>query len=116
MIFEPTPPLDAQKCSSWTNNMWAKSDSPFNLYQRKTLNIVDISFIHKTSFPQTQGFFFPFCRQNRTQELWSPITVQTIMSYIRTFHFRYLTNRNSLSKRCMTQMALPQNSPVTSRC
>ena len=96
--------------------MWAKSGSPFNLYQRKTLKIVDISFVHKTSFPQTQGFFFSFCRQNHIEELWLLISVQTLMSYIRTFHFRHLTNRNSLSKRCMTQMALSQNSAVTSRC
>ena len=116
MIFEPTSTLDAQKCSSWIDNMWAKSDSPFNLYQRKTFKIVDISFVHKTSFPQTQGFFFAFCHHNHIQELWSAITAQTLMTYIRTFHFRHLINHNSLSKRCMTQMALFQNSAVTSRC
>ena len=116
MIFEPTPTLDAQKCSSWINNMWAKSHSPFNLYQRKTLKIVDISFVTKPHFHKRKFFFLPFCRQNRIQEVWSPITAQTLMSYIRTFHFRHLTNRNSLSKRCMTQMALRQNYAVTSRC
>ena len=70
----------------------------------------------KPHFHKRKVFFFSFCRQNHIEELWLLISVQTLMSYIRTFHFRHLTNRNSLSKRCMTQMALFQNSAVTSRC
>ena len=85
LISKPTTAVDAQKCSLWIDNIWTKSHSPFILYQRKSLRIVDISSsstLHH--FVENGNIFFRNCH-NRWLEVGSRGNVICFKSLGRTF-------------------------------
>ena len=108
MIFKPTTTLDGEKCSLWTSNFWAKSNSPFDLYQRKSLKNREISLCPHNQQTGGELFFFGKNSQYNTKsKRVSNLSVKSIASH-RNFLLPQEKNDTLFSTRCPGKYPFPQ--------